>query len=148
MVPIETFQRLARARANRCRHLPSFNHLVESVYSMEGRRAEVFFNGNGACGASELSSISSSEMGTAMAFLRVVGSVKVPNFSSYYLKHAAETWGKKNGLSAYVSNGALIAAAVALDYPIRLSIDGGPNGYIGVMKAKLSALERRIGPFI
>jgi hypothetical protein len=35
------------------------------------------------------------------------------------LKHLAENWGKRHGLSSYISRGALTAAAVALGLAVR-----------------------------
>jgi len=54
--------------------------------------------------------------------------IKTPQFSSYYLKNVVE---KLSG--EYVSNGALIAAAVHLNIPIRLS-DNSPNANIAISK--------------
>lgn len=39
--------------------------------------------------------------------------------SSYGLKHAAERWGRDNGMSPYVSNGAFIKAAILAGYEVR-----------------------------
>jgi hypothetical protein len=68
----------------------------------------------------------------AVAWLRLVPKVQTPRRSSYYLKHAAERWA-----GAYVSNGALIAAAVHLGFPIERS-PSHINANIGV-----TTLERR-----
>ena len=45
----------------------------------------------------------------AAAWLRLLPRVKAPNLSSYWMKHVAEDWAGN-----YVSNGALIAAALML----------------------------------
>lgn len=39
--------------------------------------------------------------------------------TSYGLKHAAENWGRANGMSPYVSNGAFIKAALLAGYEVR-----------------------------
>jgi len=39
--------------------------------------------------------------------------------TSYGLKHVAEHWGRDNGLSPYVSNGAFIKAAILAGYEIK-----------------------------
>jgi hypothetical protein len=41
------------------------------------------------------------------------------------LKHHAEDWGGINGMSSYVSRGALTVAAIALGYPVRAYRYGG-----------------------
>ena len=59
------------------------------------------------------------EIATALAFLKQCKPIKHPSRGSYGLKHMAEDWGEAHGLAGYVSNGALIVAAVALGFPIR-----------------------------
>ena len=54
--------------------------------------------------------------------------VKTPQFSSYYLKHVVE---KLEG--EYVSNGALIAAAIHLKIPMKFYTDS-PNVNIAISK--------------
>jgi hypothetical protein len=39
--------------------------------------------------------------------------------TSYGLKHEAERWGRSNGMSPYVSNGAFIKAAILAGYEVR-----------------------------
>jgi hypothetical protein len=51
---------------------------------------------------------------TALTFLRLGVRTKRTIQCSYALKHQAEDWGALNGLSSYVSNGALICAAIYL----------------------------------
>lgn len=53
-------------------------------------------------------------------------------------------------MAPYVSNGALIAAAVALGYPVRNGRHGGPNANVGVglrelrdVREATEAAERR-----
>jgi hypothetical protein len=64
---------------------------------------------------------------TAIVFLHVCGFQRLPTprggSSSYTLKHLAETYGRATGLASYVSNGEMIAAALALAIPV-----GGPWG--------------------
>lgn len=91
------------------------------------------------------SSLSTQEIKTCAAFFARVGKVKSPNFSSYHLKHVAETFGKINGGSPYVSNGALIATAIALGYVVELSRHGGPNCAIGVSARDLAKIKRDLG---
>jgi hypothetical protein len=68
---------------------------------------------------------------TAMMFLRMFT-------PSYYLKHVAERWGAKVGLCSYVSNGALILAAMELGLVVRPCDDWpNPNCRIGISKRDL-----------
>ena len=60
--------------------------------------------------------------------------------SSYHLKHRAENWGKRWGGSTYVSNGALIEAAIRLGLVIR---PYGINANIGVSQREVRALKQR-----
>ena len=79
------------------------------------------------------------EVATAVAFLQQCDPIRTPLISSYGLKHSAERWGEALGLSNYVSNGALIAAAHALGFPM-----GRPEGLnvrIGVSRRSLHKLE-------
>jgi hypothetical protein len=59
------------------------------------------------------------EVATAIAYLRCCRPKQTPDINSYWLKHRAEGWGKGHGLAPYVCNGALIAAAVYLGFPLR-----------------------------
>lgn len=73
------------------------------------------------------------QVATAAAFLRLLSptrSATPQSPGSYGLKHDAERWGRVNGMQPYVANGALIAAAVELGYPIWYR--SGPNAAIGV----------------
>jgi hypothetical protein len=69
---------------------------------------------------------------TAIAFLRRCRATAKPTLGSCGLKHSAERWGRRNGLSPYVSNGSLICAAIFLGFPISEPIKGNPNVSIGV----------------
>ena len=83
------------------------------------------------------------EVATAIAFLRRCKPKKVPNRNSYALKHAAERWGRRNGMAGYVSNGALILVAVYLGFTIS-DPDGGPNVFIGVGRRSVRELEPEV----
>src|SRR5438309_1680643 len=58
---------------------------------------------------------------TSVAFMQRIDAARIGRLrpSSYFLKHAAERWGGATGHAPYVSNGALIAAAVYLDFPVK-----------------------------
>jgi hypothetical protein len=84
------------------------------------------------------------EIATAIAFLRQCTPIQTPNHSSYGLKHLAERWGESVGQSAYVSNGALLVAAVYLDFVVRRRHDS-LNADIGVSVRSLRALGYSIG---
>jgi hypothetical protein len=83
----------------------------------------------------EPSPIRPDQVATAMAFLQMLRPTQRAYVSSYSLKHAAENWGCKVGLCSYVSNGALILAALMLGLIVR-PYDGwlNPNAAIGVSK--------------
>jgi hypothetical protein len=85
---------------------------------------------------SEPSPIRPDQVWTAMAFLRMFTPTKRAHFSSYFLKHAAENWGCKVGLCSYVSNGALILAALMLGLVVKPYDCCGvnPNAGIGISK--------------
>lgn len=83
------------------------------------------------------------EVQTAVAFLRLLKPTKAAAYhspGSYGLKHAAETWGRYHRMEPYVSNGALIAAAVSLGYPVRHFIRNDPNVAIGIHRRSLRPL--------
>jgi hypothetical protein len=69
------------------------------------------------------------ELVRALAWLRAAPKAKTPRHSSYILKHAAERWAH-----GYVSNGALITAALMLEIPICEEYRGRPtlNPFIGI----------------
>jgi hypothetical protein len=73
------------------------------------------------------------EFDRAVAWLSMVPKRKSPNRldgHSYGLKHAAEEWA-----GAYITNGALIAAAVHLGFPI-VQCPSAINCWIGVASAR------------
>jgi hypothetical protein len=76
------------------------------------------------------------EVATAIKFLRQCRPAIKPRFSSYGLKHVAERWSRR-----YVSNGALIAAAVYLDLKISPPIAGFPNVLVAVDGRDVSRLN-------
>jgi hypothetical protein len=58
------------------------------------------------------------QVGTAVAFLHDhVRARKSPD--AYGLKHQAESWGRKNGFSPYVSTGAMIVAMIYFKMKVR-----------------------------
>jgi hypothetical protein len=83
------------------------------------------------------------QVATAVAFLRLFRPTKTGRVDSYRLKHEAERWGAKNGMSAYVSNGALLLAAMCLDLVVeeyRSCWPSSPNAKIGVSGRDLKRL--------
>lgn len=70
---------------------------------------------------------------TALAFLRNCCRVtRIPKWSSYGIKHAAEQWGRKYGFEPFVANGEAIAAAVYLSIPLKRLNNDDPNALIAV----------------
>lgn len=51
---------------------------------------------------------------------------------SYGLKHDAERWGERHGMAPYVTDGALIAAAIALGVPVEPHSPTSSSAAIGV----------------
>ena len=85
----------------------------------------------------EPSPIQPDQVATAMAFLQRLKPTQRGYISSYALKHAAENWGRDVGMCAYVSNGALILAALLLGLVVRPYDEDrylNPNAAIGVSK--------------
>jgi hypothetical protein len=80
------------------------------------------------------------EVETALAYLRQLRPTKQANVNSYYLKHRAESWGDRNGMSSYVSNGALIAAAIRLELKIA---PVGINAGIAVSRRDIEKLRKQ-----
>ena len=75
------------------------------------------------------------QVATAIEALSMLEPTKTGRVDSYRLKHCAEDWGKHHEMSGYVSNGALIVAALALDLavePCGPPWAGSPNCMIGV----------------
>jgi hypothetical protein len=72
---------------------------------------------------------------TSIAFfdLSLCIPTKIPNISSYALKHVAERWGRAHGRSPYVTNGALIVAAHYVGLSIK-RLSASPNVAIGVRR--------------
>jgi hypothetical protein len=75
----------------------------------------------------------------ALAYLSRLRPTKRATMSSYSLKHCAERWERHNGRNVYVSNGALIAAAIRLELTI---IPHGINASIGVSRRDVAALDK------
>ena len=61
---------------------------------------------------------------TAIAYLRECCiPTKAPRSNSYWLKHLAEDWGAGHGMAPYIANGELIAAAIYLGLPVKVTDD-------------------------
>src|SRR5437879_415103 len=58
--------------------------------------------------------VRAAQVQTAVAYLRQFRPTARGTYSSYDLKHRAERWGGKLGMSSYITNGAMIAAALLL----------------------------------
>lgn len=82
----------------------------------------------------------SAEVATAIAFLCRCRPTKTTSLSSYGLKHAAERWGEANGAEPYVSNGALIAAALYLGLRVKL-YNASLNAMIEVNRVDVQELD-------
>lgn len=85
------------------------------------------------------------EIATAIAFLRRFKPTKRGTYNSYFLKHEAERWGRRNGMVAYVSNGALIAAAMSLGFVIdeyKNCWPTSPNAKIGISRRDFNTFMR------
>lgn len=83
------------------------------------------------------SPVRADEIATAVAYLCRFRPTKRGTYNSYFLKHEAERWALRNGMSAYVSNGALIAAALTLGLVIDEYLNcwpTSPNAKIGISK--------------
>jgi hypothetical protein len=84
----------------------------------------------------------------ALAFLAKLDPLVTVNprcLSSYQVKHEAERWEQAQGRASYISNGALIAAAVYLDIPVQpLHAGCSPNAAIGVSRRSLRRLARAV----
>src|SRR5262249_43487705 len=89
------------------------------------------------------SQFSAARVATAIAFLRQCRPIKTPSLCSYGLKHAAESWGERNGLEGYVANGELIAAAVYLGLTLKPFEYDCPNVKIGISRKDVRRLRRR-----
>jgi esterase/lipase superfamily enzyme len=81
------------------------------------------------------------EVETAAAYLSLVGSTGRSTLSSYYLKHCAERLGRHHGMEPYVSNGALIEAAIRLGLTIKPG--RSINASIGVSLRNVELLEKQ-----
>ena len=81
------------------------------------------------------------EVETALAYLSRLDRTKHPNLNSYSLKHLAEKWGKRHGMQSYISNGALIEAAVRLGIPCREVNQSSINALIGVSIRSVRRLD-------
>lgn len=73
---------------------------------------------------------------TAIAFIQAgpCCRVSVPRLSSYALKHGAERWGARVGLSSYIMNGDFILAALYCN--VLLGAPSGTNCAVGLRYEK------------
>jgi hypothetical protein len=95
---------------------------------------------------SQISPYKAEEFRWAISFLDLVPLArrkKIKSCNSYALKHSAEVWSRQphnpdrveNGGHGYVSNGALIAAAIYCDFPVK-PIAGSFNAMIGKARGR------------
>ena len=87
--------------------------------------------------------ISTDEVVTAIEFLSQLDGTKTGRVDSYRLKHVGEDWGKRHDLAGYISNGALIVAALAIELvvePCGPPWSDSPNVLIGVSEKSLKRL--------
>src|SRR5215469_4734871 len=75
---------------------------------------------------------------TALAYLALLKPTKVAALGSYGLKHRAEEWGRDNGHCSYVTNGALIEAAIRLGLRV---VPTGITARIGVSRRSVEQLQ-------
>src|SRR4051794_6702100 len=91
-----------------------------------------------------LTAVDPSEFLRAVTFLRQVKAVKTPNRNrtSHGYRLVAERWWQKHHAdNPSISNGAFIAAALALGFTTR-RINNNRNALIGISQRSLRALER------
>jgi len=86
------------------------------------------------------SPLSPAGVATALEFLARCRPTTQPRLSSYSLKHRAENWGARHGLAAFVWNGELIVAAIALGLKIEKHFSS-PNVTVGVERADVERLD-------
>jgi hypothetical protein len=87
--------------------------------------------------------INADEVVTAIEFLSQLDGTKTGRVDSYRLKHVGEDWGKRHDLAGYISNGALIVAALAIELvvePCGPPWSDSPNVLIGVSEKSLKRL--------
>jgi hypothetical protein len=82
------------------------------------------------CGSSR--PIDPAQVETAIQFLSMLTPTKTARIRSGTLKHHAERWGRRHGLSNYISRGALIVAAVALGLVVRGHGARADNPSVGI----------------
>lgn len=80
------------------------------------------------------------QVATALAYLDQCVIVKTPKEYSYRLKHCAENWGRKHGMSPYVSNGAFILAALHRGVPMKHYPHRSLNCFLAISKRSIAAL--------
>lgn len=94
------------------------------------------------------SPVRADQVETAIEFLRMFRPIKKGSYCSYYLKHEAESWGHRNGMCNYVSNGALLWAALHLGLTVDEYWDRyptSPNAKIGISRRDFNVFKRAQG---
>jgi len=85
--------------------------------------------------------IQADQVETALAFLEHCRKAPRARVSSYTLKHTVERWGSSVGASAYVTNGAMVAAAIYAGFVVRpVGGEGNPNARIGINASDVARL--------
>lgn len=84
----------------------------------------------------------------AIAFLGCFRPTKRGTISSYQLKHDAERWAHRVGLCSYISNGALLCAALCRGLVVDEYLDcfpTSPNGKVGINRQDYNKFMREQG---
>lgn len=81
------------------------------------------------------------DVATALAYIDRCVVLKTPKESSYFLKHCAENWGRKNGMSGYVSNGSFILAALHRGVPMKHYPHRSLNCFLAISKRSINELR-------
>jgi transcriptional regulator with XRE-family HTH domain len=71
------------------------------------------------------------QIATAICWIDTAKKIKAYKCGSYGAKHSAEQWGRDNGLSSYIANGALIVAAIHRQVALRRS-PNNPNAELAL----------------
>lgn len=83
------------------------------------------------------------QVATCLAYIARLDRIKTPSVSSYGMKHRAESWGRRNGWSPYVSNGSFIVAAVFSGCPVYAVT--GPNCRFGFSRRSIARVAHEGG---
>jgi len=71
------------------------------------------------------------QIATALAWIDAIKVLSMPKIGSYGAKHRAERWGRENGFSTYVANGAVLVAAIYRKVPTK-RVEDTPNALLGL----------------